>query len=534
MWCLLALVSLLATSCYSLDANVVVNDDGSGSFAVEYIIEKDTTEASLIAGDLVAACDAVKVMQNAAPAGSIFTPLESSSQCGARIEMEFANETEMVDGLRTVSDRSRFAGFGYFPDITVSRGDVDGAWNFQSQFKPPLPANLDAQTEFRNEVAGGSFIFTVNLPGRQVEHNADRIDENGAMIFEVNPLVDPSGQMFVQTEPGPKILGVAESSSFPWTTVLFGLVALAAIGAAVLILNRSKRRRQYEGEDDDDDSMVSASERLGLGSPAPVADASLGETEASPSANALFSDGATPEVAVDSAEVEMPGLETAGFETAGFDGVGMATESWPSATRQDAPSPVFDAPVEVADAPSWVSASQAIEGEPVVAEVQEFVAPQPEIVASAAPAVDGWPSEPVVASAAAVSPATSTVVDHSTDSISSVPGNAAGFEPAGSTGWPSVEAVVPVEPFTAQEASIAHVPFSDPVSAPPEAAWPEVQAPAAVAEPVPGNTAESVVDAPTQSDMVWDQQRNAYVVYDHRRSSWMMFDDASQAWTAIS
>ena len=588
--CLLMVLGLLATSCYSVDANVVVNEDGSGSFAIEYIIDKDTSEASLIAGDLVSACDAVTVMQNAAPNGSLFTPLDSSSQCGARITMDFANETELRTGMQTISDRSRFASFGYFPEILISRGETEGSWNFQSQFKPPLPANLEDQADFRSEVAGGSFVISVDLPGRQVEHNADRIDENGVMIFEVNPLVDPSGQIFVQTEPGVKILGVSDQGGFMSSTMIFALVLIAALVGAYFIVKRSKKRRQYEGYDDDDDgTMISASERLGLGSydatPDPDAvqatspeNATLADT--GPAAESAFAESVFAEpVVAEPVVAETPVDASAQLFS---DSAEPQAGSWPVEEPAVAPSPVFDSVDEPSEPQSWVTGTQAIESQPTTNAMADWPSAQPEAVLAPsgamaemqpamvepAAAAGEWPTTPLVASGAAPTPPQSVIVDHSNDSISSVPagGDFSAMQPAPvapeTNGWPTAEVptalapaaesfgtsdMAPLEsgaPFTAESslaapawptaAPVAQAP-AVPAPAPAEAVAPvPVVSAAEPATPVAAASAAPVSAAPTQADMVWDEQRKAYVVFDHRRGAWMTFDDATQSWISIS
>ena len=545
--CALVLLSVLASSCYSLDANVVVNEDGTGSFVVEYIVDKDTSEASLLAGDLVAACDAVQVMQNAAPAGAVFTPLESSSQCGARLEMEFASEAELVQGMATISERSRFSGFGHFPDIAVNRGAEEGTWNFMAQFKPPLPTNLETQTDFRNEVSQGRFTLAVDLPGRQVEHNADRIDENGVMIFEINPLVDASGQMFVQTEPGPKIVGVAESSSFPWNLAIFALLAIAAIAAAVMILRRSKKRRQYEG--DDDGSIISSSERLGLGSSDHEEPVTAPEELVDPAGEAAIPG------AVDAA---MPAVQEPTASALFSESVD--DQSWPASPEAAPASPVFaEAQAEVGREPtfesqpqSWVAATQAIEGTPEPIEAMADWPGTSPADPTPAPAFgstedaglpgslgdvgDGWPSGPLVASSAGAPAAAAVIIDHSTDEISSIPqATQAEADPAfgGQLEQSSLAAPTAAWPEVSMPAEQPVATTLDSVEAAPVEAAP-VEDPVVPIQEDPVAPSQEATIAPTQEDMVWDEQRNTYVVYDHRRASWMAFDNDTQAWVALS
>ncbi len=259
----LVAMTVLATGCYSLDSNLSVNEDGSGTFVAEFLIDKDTSPDTLQVGnDLVAPCDAATSMRNVAPAGAIFTELDGGGECGARLEMTFADLDELQAGLNSLSSEARFSAFGHFPAVAVT--ESNGNWSMEAQFKAPVPDTIGDQAAFRDEVGAGQFNFAVKLPGRQVQHNATRIAQDGSMVWEINPLVDGSKTLFVQTEPGATILGESTDGGFP-TGLLFLIMLLAAGMAAAMIVGNSRRKRQYEGDEEDDGEMIEISERLGMG-----------------------------------------------------------------------------------------------------------------------------------------------------------------------------------------------------------------------------------------------------------------------------
>ncbi|MEE9417319.1 MAG: hypothetical protein V3V01_18715, partial [Acidimicrobiales bacterium] len=520
---LIVILSIVATSCYSLDTTLVVNDDGSGTFSLDYLIDKDTSSETLqTGGDILSPCSALAEIEAAAPAGSTVVPLETGSQCGAHLEMAFANPDELSAGVRQLVEAGRFSAFGYFPEVTVQPSGAEGGWKFDAKFKPPVPINLDTQGQFRKDVGAGTFSFGVKLPGRQVEHNADRITSDGTMIFEIDPIVGGSGQLLVITEPGVTILGGPEPSSLPSVKILVG-IALFALLIAGFGVHQQKKKRQYEGDPDDDSGMIAIGERLGLtlSEPDPVDDAapSLDEAESSlaPPESSLAlpasslpapeSSLAPPESSLEAPESSLAPPTAPDLSNNAPEMVAAAAEEWPSATPAQSSGPVLDTDPasqqkdDSAEASGWITSVHAVDTAPAADQVVETVEPVADI--------DSVPTEITEAGPVPVSASADAAV---------------GVESTAST-WPATAAGIVSAPWPTGPAPTSS---SQAVGANAAGAWPV--GPGA-GEPEPAVTPESVKEptepsqsAPTQDEMVWDQDRGAYVVFDPRRQAWMVFD----------
>ncbi|NND76352.1 MAG: hypothetical protein HKN44_15245, partial [Ilumatobacter sp.] len=225
---LVALLVIALSGCFKINLDVDVNDDGSGT--VSGLVALDTNAAaelaSLFEEEGAEAPTREELCQEFltdtdVPEGSTTEAYEDGKFCGVRFSQEFAaGELDQVLSESLAGD-----GTGDF-DI---RRDGDG-WRFEATFDDT--ATGDAEF-FPDELfSDAEFVVRIKLPGRQVEHNADSIDENGAMVWNVN-LFNPGEPLMARTEPGTPITGSGGdggSSAALIIVLVLVVLALAAVG----------------------------------------------------------------------------------------------------------------------------------------------------------------------------------------------------------------------------------------------------------------------------------------------------------------
>lgn len=238
-------VVLVATGCFRVRVDIEVNEDGSGRVSVLSAI--DTSAAEGFAGSFDDAGDVgvtdpcaetLEDARNSVTSDDVTVePYEDGKFCGAEITVEFGpgdDVTQSINDALAALDGDD-SGLGLDPaggDLSIRR-DGEG-WLFES---------INANTESDDEDLGddfGSFAgqllddaelsIRVKLPGRQVEHNADRIESDGTMVWEIDPLGDDRDRYFVRTEPGETITGSSGGSSTTWLIVGAVVIAAALLG----------------------------------------------------------------------------------------------------------------------------------------------------------------------------------------------------------------------------------------------------------------------------------------------------------------
>jgi hypothetical protein len=229
---MLALVTLVATACFRVDLKVSVEDDGSGR--VEGLIALDVEAAAEIAAvfdsedapipDRAELCEEF-LTDTDVPDDAQVEPYEDGDLCGITYSVDFTPD-QMDEVLAGASDDSG--------DFSIER-DGDG-WRFDATLSDE--AGADAEF-FPAELLGNpEFTVRIKLPGRQVEHNADRIESDGTMVWELD-LFNPGDPLMARTEPGPPITGSGDGGSNTVLIVVLVIVALAAVGGFLWWRNRS-------------------------------------------------------------------------------------------------------------------------------------------------------------------------------------------------------------------------------------------------------------------------------------------------------
>jgi hypothetical protein len=266
---LVALVALLTTGCIKADMKFEVNDDGSGTYSATFAVNAELlqTMGGLAALDPDAEPDAgssgdickdmVTDAQEETPTGGKVEAYKDGDFCGVRISAPFADIEEALQLLESGGD----TGGATLEDVTLEK---DGnAWVFDATWNPSdTGATTGADAEMTKQfLQGFSFVIRMRLPGGQVDQNADLIEDDGTMVWNL----DPSAQrtLTARTEPGAAVIrdrvqtdagkninssaasasgaGDDDGGSKTWLWVVIGLVVVAII-VAIVLMKRSKTK----------------------------------------------------------------------------------------------------------------------------------------------------------------------------------------------------------------------------------------------------------------------------------------------------
>lgn len=227
---------LLMASCIRIDANIKVEDDGSGS--VEFLSalnvdaltsvlgDFDVPESEI--GDTAQLCDEFEsdtTVTADLPNGATFTPYEEDGFCGTVVQYDFGPSSDASAQIQSVLEdpaaRLYQEGDNWFFETSINTDDLT------SEADDAPQAMLDAL------FADASYTITVDLPGRAVEgeHNATTVGDDGMFTWEID-ILNPPAQLFAQTEPG----SGGGSGGGGISALLIGLIVLALAAVAGFFL----------------------------------------------------------------------------------------------------------------------------------------------------------------------------------------------------------------------------------------------------------------------------------------------------------
>jgi len=219
------LTALVATGCFRVHVRIDVEDDGSGT--VEGLTALNT--------DYFTADQDGVVVEG--PEGVVTSPFPSRDE----VCEEFRADQDIPPGVDVEPyDEGAFCGFTYHSEFAdgeihqvlqgtedlVLERDGDG-WRFVATVEDSSDDDL-FPVEALAEI---ELLLRLKLPGRQVEHNADRIESDGTLVWDID-LADPPDVLFARTEPGQPITGSTAGTSW----LVWGGLGLVAVAAAVSLL----------------------------------------------------------------------------------------------------------------------------------------------------------------------------------------------------------------------------------------------------------------------------------------------------------
>jgi len=245
---LAVLVTLTLTGCLRTDVALVVNDDESGTFDVEMLIDRSRMEqlAEMFGEadeDLEDPCAGIRDdLTEGLPEGATATPIEEGSWCGASASIPFANLDELaqvssqLDSDSSDDDSGDLASDEVTPvgAIAVVRLD-DGGYRFDVTGVEMASDDMGEMSSMIEPIVGEMRVtYSVRLPGAPVDHNADDVDGN-TFTWQLK-FGDTRTELFATTEPGePPSSG---GGNAVWIAVAVAAAVAVAVAAFVLLKRR--------------------------------------------------------------------------------------------------------------------------------------------------------------------------------------------------------------------------------------------------------------------------------------------------------
>jgi hypothetical protein len=272
---LMALVALVATGCIQADLKLDVKDDGSGTYSAVIAVNAKLFQSlgGLSALDPSAeptssSTDICQQMiddsQKSVPTGGKVEPYKKGDFCGVKLSAPFANIDE---GIALLNDSSSSGG-ATLQDVTLAK--QGNGWVFAAKWNPSSGSDATTGADAamtKQFLQGFSFVVRIKLPGGQVQQNADLLEGDGTMVWNLDPTAPRSlsattdanapvkkGQVLTDAGKNVGASGSAASgstatggggtsggSSKTWLYIVIGLVVVAAI-AAVVLMKRNKAK----------------------------------------------------------------------------------------------------------------------------------------------------------------------------------------------------------------------------------------------------------------------------------------------------
>ena len=239
-------VALISTACVKVNLDIDVSDDGSATLSG--LIAVDADQLSSLAEDLgedAAVGGREEICADFTDENSFddggtdlsTKPYDNDGFCGIEFSGQLSPE-EVEAQLGDLTDSNdgtlRREGDGWYFELLLSEqalgtDDLDDAGAF-----------FDLDDLF----GGAEYVIRVKLPGRQVEHNADEIESDGTLVWDID-LLNPPARIFARTEPGEPITGDGgdDGGGGGGNTlgiILIVLIVLALLGGVAYLLLRKR------------------------------------------------------------------------------------------------------------------------------------------------------------------------------------------------------------------------------------------------------------------------------------------------------
>jgi hypothetical protein len=246
---LLPAVALLLAGCFRTELSIEVNEDGSG--VIGFVVALDRSMTDFFASfeddeDFDFTADLMNEFEDEdLPPGSTVEPYETDDAVGVRVRMPFGPGDDVAQSIEQVFD-SATGGEGF-------ADDDDGIEHFVLQrdgdrwiFEADMTMGDDALGEefadpFARAMFGdAAFVWRVKLPGEVIEHNADQLQDDGTLVWNLDLFSTDTRQMRAITDVSSggdgalSFLDVGGLSGEWVAAIIVGVVALLVVIAAWL------------------------------------------------------------------------------------------------------------------------------------------------------------------------------------------------------------------------------------------------------------------------------------------------------------
>lgn len=241
---LVAAVALLSAACIRTEISIEVNEDGSGVVAFLVAFDRQMMAALQAFGDGDASFDAedllAEVDPDDLPPGATVEPYEDGDFAGVRIRLPFAAGDDVAAAIDAVTADASDDGIPLggsdepFEHFELSR-DGD-RWRFAATVAPAsddVLGELDQEAgdlDFARAFFGdASFLMRLRLPGEVTEHNADVVEDDGTLRWELDFFAAEPRDIHATSDVGSGGLNVLAWRDIGEGWLLVGVVAIVGL-----------------------------------------------------------------------------------------------------------------------------------------------------------------------------------------------------------------------------------------------------------------------------------------------------------------
>ncbi len=221
----LLLLALLGSACQvKIEQSMLIEDDGSGRIVLDVLLDEELRT-------LTGFEDAASAFELAGgvPDGFVVEDLVVDDFAGARATSEFSS----LDELSTILEDAASTGLA----DTVSITREGNEYRYVATI-----ADLGAAAEgLGGFVTADTFddffdiTLSVQLPGEVVDHNADRLDEDGTLVWHIE--IEDSGATLSGTS----------RVATDWAPIAIGVILVAAVLGGVAVMMRNRKSEKPSG-----------------------------------------------------------------------------------------------------------------------------------------------------------------------------------------------------------------------------------------------------------------------------------------------
>ncbi|MDO9445729.1 MAG: hypothetical protein Q7K37_10485 [Dehalococcoidia bacterium] len=215
-----SLVALLSAACITAEIEIRVNDDGSGTSTVVFTFDRVALEALAQGEEIPNFADEVDT--STLPEGATVEPIDTETSLGVKVTVPFPAGSDVGQAIEDTfaavggEDGAFLTGEdGVFESFTLHQeGDL---WLFSATTAVPDMDGEDAGdlALAATMLKDAKLFIRIALPGKVTEQNADTVETDGALLWDLPFLATTSRTLSAQSDvsdPGisvPLVTGIA-------------------------------------------------------------------------------------------------------------------------------------------------------------------------------------------------------------------------------------------------------------------------------------------------------------------------------------
>ncbi len=223
-------IALIASACVTAEIEIRVNDDGSGTVGVLFAFDRATLEAFAEGEEIPDMTEDIDT--STLPEGAVVESVDTETQVGVKVTVPFAAGADVG---QTINDTFKAVGGedgefltgeeGLFETFVLRQeGDL---WVFDATTDTPPPSE---DLAFATTMFGDAkMVVRIALPGEVTEQNADRVEEDGALVWELPMVASQSRTLSARSDVSEPGLNIALITGIAIAVVVAGGIGFAAL-----------------------------------------------------------------------------------------------------------------------------------------------------------------------------------------------------------------------------------------------------------------------------------------------------------------